>query len=176
MGCNSSKNQDVSRSRNAPASPAPKQQTSNSAQVRSPAHQISQKEEKPEVNMPEPSYSDRKIAEMEFFKDVIERATNKFIDVAEEPNQSAPSYADHRKDYNAALSSISVNVEKVRIFQLPRLSSVCSEPKHILSESGIVTQTDIEFASKWTSALSLSLTAFKTRECGQLIVPFPEIA
>eukprot|EP00002_Diphylleia_rotans_P028124 TRINITY_DN5673_c0_g1_i1.p1 TRINITY_DN5673_c0_g1~~TRINITY_DN5673_c0_g1_i1.p1 ORF type:complete len:183 (+),score=40.54 TRINITY_DN5673_c0_g1_i1:65-613(+) len=181
MGCNSSKNEDVAQSRtrdgiNTSPKAAPQAiHPSSPKPPRSASYAISPKQNRVEIPPADSSYTDRKVIEREFFKELIERATSKFIDVADQPiSHDSASYQEFTKLYSDRLSRMVISAAHPSFMMLPRCSTACANPRALLSDEGI-SQEDLQYMSKTTSRVDQAFSEFRLQSRGQLIVPFPPL-
>ncbi|KAM9956591.1 hypothetical protein ACTFIR_003312 [Dictyostelium discoideum] len=169
MGCVVSKSDDIkneneSRQRNQASS---SQQPSSS---QTPSKQIGIAAKDSEEQPQEVSYSQMRELDNDFFKDIIDRTAQKFIDVSMVGPDGKDSFLDREKDYSAQIKDSKL-LKPTSLTSLPRLSQQCqmSNLQNLLSQP---TTFDNELMSKYTTSISENLNGIHVKECGELVVFF----
>ncbi|KAF2070822.1 hypothetical protein CYY_007869 [Polysphondylium violaceum] len=166
MGCNQSKNDDIkndneARQRNTASS---SQNAGNPSQT--PSKQIgvpSKENEEPQ----EVSYSLMREQDNDFFKGIIDRTAQKFIDVSM-VGPDGKEYVGER-DYSNQIKGSTIT-KPSGLTSLPRLSAACSTSnlQNLLSQPTPI-DNDI---SKYTSNIVDALNNVNIKDCGELVVSF----
>ncbi|EGC33371.1 hypothetical protein DICPUDRAFT_88812 [Dictyostelium purpureum] len=168
MGCfmskvNDNKNENDARSRNQASS---SQSTSSSAQTPSKQINIQPKEEE---NQQEVSYSQMRELDNDYFKDIIDRTAQKFIDVSMVGPDGKDPF-DKEKDYSSQIKESKIH-KPVALTALPRLSQHCqtSNLHNLLSQP---TNFDSELMNRYSNSILESLNNIHVKDCGELVVFF----
>eukprot|EP01098_Paradermamoeba_levis_P004774 TRINITY_DN2039_c0_g1_i1.p1 TRINITY_DN2039_c0_g1~~TRINITY_DN2039_c0_g1_i1.p1 ORF type:complete len:200 (-),score=59.94 TRINITY_DN2039_c0_g1_i1:35-559(-) len=171
MGCNSSKNQDIKneeRTKVAPQLPKPSQ-----------TQPIGLEEDKEKLEnklKAVQSYTEQKLNEIDWAKDIIDRTAQNLIDISLSTLVVEPKGIHNHRDYSKLLS-VGARATLLVPFSLPLASK---NPNHSLSsllseDCDTTSATSIDFVESNSSALMSELVGMQIRDCGELVVSFPDI-
>ncbi|KYQ93878.1 hypothetical protein DLAC_05279 [Tieghemostelium lacteum] len=173
MGCNQSTEADIKNSKNdtrSKAQPTSNQQPGQSSQT--PSKQIGVPAKDSEDGQPQEfSYSKLRELDNDYFKDIIDRTAQKFIDVSMTGSDGGKdAYIGRDKDYSAQIKDTKIT-KPATLTGLPHLSQACqvSNLHNLLSQP---VPFDNELMSNYTNSILNSLNNIAVKDCGELVVFF----
>ncbi|GAM27710.1 hypothetical protein SAMD00019534_108860, partial [Acytostelium subglobosum LB1] len=164
MGCNQSKNEDNQKADERKRNPDVKEPIS----AQTPSKQIGvpiKEEEQPDV-----SYSQMREMDNDYFKDIIDRTAQKFIDVSTVGPEAADVFLEREKDYSSQIKETSIGKSSI-LYSLPHLSQSCQMANlhNLLSQP---VPFDNELMTKCSSSISSAIGNIHVKDCGELVVFF----
>ena len=170
MGCNGSKQDDVHNSRQRAGQETP----SKTASMKIGGGQAAAPDNTENTAILGTSYTDQRQAEQDYFKEIIDRTAQSFIDVSSVPVAIDKKDAqDRSKEYVAQLSEASSTAAMRSLQNLHSLPNTSGSniTSAMLSEETRLTSNDVELIRKSLDAVVLA-AQFKVKDVGDIIIPF----
>eukprot|EP01136_Pigoraptor_vietnamica_P011761 Opistho-1_new@50990 len=179
MGCNQSTSKDVQESRQrAPNAAQRKVQTPGSATA-SPARTIGGAGAGASGDGVQfgKSYTDQRTGEtQDFFKDIIQRTAENFIDVTQQSARlEAVDSAERVKEYADAVNHAGLGKGALALYALPKSSVTPAAVVAVMSAPSAVSKGDIDFLTLAATGLLNAASYMQVKDCGALIATLPDI-
>eukprot|EP00128_Syssomonas_multiformis_P002580 Colp12_sorted_trinity150504_noHs@29104 len=175
MGCNQSTAKDVKESRQRGQSKA--QPAASSTPTKPIARLAPGVASENEDNLGT-SYTDKRVGEQDFFKEIISRTAENFIDVSQ---ASAPATigtkeaAEKEQGYKELIKTATVDTKKLRdLFSLPVPASG-ADPVAVLSAPTALTKQEADSLASACAALSSAIIGFEVKGVSNLVATLPDI-
>eukprot|EP01137_Pigoraptor_chileana_P016754 Opistho-2@73808 len=179
MGCNQSTSKDVQESRTrAPNAGARKPQSTPSAAA-SPARNIgggSFSGPSGDGVQFGKSYTDQRTGEQDFFKDIIQRTAENFIDVTQQSARlEVVDTTDRIKEYSDAVNQAGLGKSALSLYALPKSSVTTANVAAVISAPVAISKADVDFLSTVATGLLNAASYMQVKDCGALIATLPDI-
>ncbi|EFA83291.1 hypothetical protein PPL_04081 [Heterostelium album PN500] len=163
MGCNQStaKDKQEDRQRTQPANNA-----GQSTQTQTASKQIGVPNQENEKE-PDVSYSQMREMDNDFFKDIIDRTAQKFIDVSTVGPDAKDSFPYQEKDYSSQIKETTINKSNI-LYSLPHLSQSC-QPSNLHNLLSQPVPFDTDLMSRCSSSISSAVNNINIKDCGELV-------
>eukprot|EP00163_Fabomonas_tropica_P021502 TRINITY_DN3757_c0_g1_i1.p2 TRINITY_DN3757_c0_g1~~TRINITY_DN3757_c0_g1_i1.p2 ORF type:complete len:170 (-),score=40.57 TRINITY_DN3757_c0_g1_i1:1706-2215(-) len=166
MGCNQSKKKDINQNKE-----RTRAQPANQQGAYSPPTQAQNTPTRPgqgadPIGSQPRSYTEQRILEQDFYKDVVEQAALNFIDVTGQKDVDIQS-----RDYSDQVTSAGVATGST-FFQVPQASR--GNTSGLVKSSG-ASASDVQFMTDTLAAISTAVQSMMVQDKGTLVVEFPDL-
>ena len=124
------------------------------------------------------SYTDQRQAEQDYFRDIIDRTAQNFIDVSSVPVAiDKKDASDRTKEYLQLLAQApATSVASLnKLYSLTTNNNSMNSTAAMLSEETRLTTNDVEMIGKSLENV-VAVSQFKVKDCGDIIIPFTDMS